>query len=181
MNNKGFTLVEMLAVVVILAIISGIAVNGVLSYINTSKKKSEEIFVQNLETYIDNYLDLYNGELNTTNTTYTFEKCKRVNQSGECYDVKAYQLDSFSILNITEADVKLVDKNDLINPANKKQCFTSANPSIKVYKDEDFVYYYYLDLKGNNNCDITENTIITNLPTALCKKIFGESLEECQS
>lgn len=187
MNNKGFTLIEMLAVVVILAILSGIAVNGVLSYIETSKKKSEEIFVGKLETYIDNYLDLYKGKLSNTGTTYTFQKCKRVNKAGECYDVTAYQLSTFNISDFTNAEVKLTEKENLINPANKKQCFTTANPSIQVYKDTDFVYYYYLDLRNtvtvtNNNCELDDdNAIITNLPKALCQKIFGESSEECQS
>ena len=41
MNNKGFTLVELLATIVILGVVMGIATYGVLSAINNSKLKSE--------------------------------------------------------------------------------------------------------------------------------------------
>ena len=56
LNNKGFTLVEVLAVVVILAIIGGIAVNGVLSSINKSKEASynlmrKDVFVASQTMY----------------------------------------------------------------------------------------------------------------------------------
>lgn len=40
LNNKGFTLVELLAVVVILAVVMGIAANSVLSSMNNSRKGS---------------------------------------------------------------------------------------------------------------------------------------------
>lgn len=48
LNNKGFTLVEVLAVVVILGLIGGIAVNGVLSSINTSKDTSYNIMISDI-------------------------------------------------------------------------------------------------------------------------------------
>lgn len=193
MNNKGFTLVEMLAVVVILAIISGIAVNGVLSYINTSKKKSEEIFITKLEGYIENYINYYGSNIAVLpNKTYEFDKCRRTNNDGECISntqdgtiekdtATAVKLTGFNLLAITTADVKLVENNDLINPANKKKCFASKNPEVIVFKDSDFVYYYYLDLKGNNDCDITENTIITNIPKKLCEAIIGDETIQCTS
>ena len=40
LNNKGFTLVELLAVVVILAVVMGIAATAVLSSMNNSRKGS---------------------------------------------------------------------------------------------------------------------------------------------
>lgn len=171
MNNKGFTLVEMLAVVVVLSVVLGIATNGVLSYIEASKKKSEVVFITNLEKYIENYLDFYKTELSLTNNSYIFKKCKKSNNEN-CIEVSAYELTSFTITDMTEAEIKLVENNELINPANKKQCFENTNPSIKVYKDDDYVYYYYLDLENNNDCQLSSNNfIITNIPQNLCQKI----------
>lgn len=48
LNNKGFTLVEVLAVVVILGVIAGIAVTGVLSSINKSKKASYNLMISDI-------------------------------------------------------------------------------------------------------------------------------------
>ncbi len=53
LNNKGFTLIEILAVIVILSVLSGIAVMGVMSTINNSKTKSYEIMIGNIASAAD--------------------------------------------------------------------------------------------------------------------------------
>lgn len=50
LNNRGFTLVEVLAIIVILGIIAGIAAPNVLSTINNSKEKSYDIMIKNIVT-----------------------------------------------------------------------------------------------------------------------------------
>ncbi len=50
LNNKGFTLVEVLAIVVILGIIGGIAITSVLSSINKSKDASYKLMINNIVT-----------------------------------------------------------------------------------------------------------------------------------
>ena len=42
MNNKGFTLVEVLAVIVILGLVALIATPGVMNYINSGKTISKK-------------------------------------------------------------------------------------------------------------------------------------------
>ena len=49
-HSKGFTLVEVLAVIVILAVLGSIAIPGVLSSINTSKLVSEKKLIDNIKT-----------------------------------------------------------------------------------------------------------------------------------
>lgn len=66
MKNKGFTLVELLAVIVILAIISLIAVPIVLNLINDSRQKS-----------LERSIDLYASAVNTAITSY------QVNNGGD--------------------------------------------------------------------------------------------------
>lgn len=171
MNNKGFTLIEMLATIVILAIIGGIATVSVISIINTSKLKSEKVFVDKVSNLIDDYLDLYKPTSSTGNT-YTFNKCA----NSDCSNTK-----SITAVEVIKADGKnvhlkdLVDKGvieteKLINPKNKQQCLNGDGPEIKVYRDEEYVYYYYVDLRGN--CDISdENGIINTLPDDLSSEV----------
>ncbi len=58
LNRKGFTLVELLAVIVILAIVVGIALVTVLPTLDKSKEKSFDIAVDAIRTYIQEQVDL---------------------------------------------------------------------------------------------------------------------------
>lgn len=66
LNRKGFTLVEVLAAIVIIALLGGIAIPNILSTINTSKNKSEEILIENIKTASQELCDEveFNGEIN---------------------------------------------------------------------------------------------------------------------
>ena len=50
MNNKGFTLVEILAVIVIIALLGILITPGILNVINNSKNASNEILYSNIRT-----------------------------------------------------------------------------------------------------------------------------------
>lgn len=50
LNRKGFTLVEVLAVIVVIALVVGIAVPNVVSSIRRSKDRAEEIMIENIKT-----------------------------------------------------------------------------------------------------------------------------------
>lgn len=171
MNNKGFTLVEMLAVVVILAVIMGIATNGVIGYINTSKEKSEKIFVNKLATSIESYLSLKGGSLSKVESGVRGNFIKN-NGRGTEKDVGFYEIRSFSLIEIVSEN--LVDQDSLINPKNKQKCFNNGYPSVRVFKDSDFVYYYYVDL-SSNSCSIERNNwIVNNIPSSLCDTLKSQ-------
>lgn len=171
MNRKGFTLIELLATIVILSIIGGIATYGVINTINTSKLKSEKIFVDKLSNLIDDYLDLYSPTIKTGNS-YSFVKCKNIDCS-ENYSITAIQMlkANGEVIKISDlVDKHIINYEDLVNPKNKEKCFdNNANPEIVVYKDSDYVYHYYVDLSNTNTkCDITlENALINNMPKKL--------------
>ena len=183
MNNKGFTLVEMLAVVVILGIILGIATTSVLSAIETSKEESEKVFVDKIENAIDGYINLNGISMmsKSDGVTYEFNKCRKVKENGECEDgdyntieTGAFELEGFDLGLISD---KFVDKDGFVNHKNKKKCLkNSGNPVVRVFKDDDMVYYYYVDL-SSLDCDIApENQIITNIPEKLCTSINDEGV-----
>lgn len=166
MNNKGFTLVEMLAVVVVLAIVMGIATNSVISYIDTSKKKSEKIFVDKIDNAIEGYIDLNKGNIVSSTEpplikNVLFQKC-RVDSKG-CKDSFVNEVGTFEFKKVLEAG--FLDSSSLINPKNKKKC-NFGNNKVRVFRDSEFVYYYYFDT-SSLGCDI-ENKVITNIPYSLC-------------
>lgn len=176
MNRKGFTLIELLATIAILGIVGGIATYGVINTINTSKLKSEKIFVDKLSNLIDDYLDLYPPTIQN-GTSYDFDKCI----DDACSDKytatanKRLKKDN-NIITIKDlVDKGIVSYKDLVNPKNKLECFdNSANPEIVIYKDNDYVYHYYVDL-SNNNCDISDgNKYINNMHDNLYNVVFGE-------
>ena len=58
LNRKGFTLVELLAVIVILAIVVGIALVTILPTLENSRKKSFDVAVDSIVTYINEQKDM---------------------------------------------------------------------------------------------------------------------------
>lgn len=181
MNNKGFTLVEILAAIVILGLVMGIGVSGVTSFINNSKKKSEEIFVGKFKSAVIEYLDLYGMRMSVSEEDkYKFNKCIKNNcyneTTGEYVPDTFYEVsvDVLSDLSVSELiDKKILAKSSIVNPRNKKECFSSTYPNIRVFRDNDYVYYFYVDLSGSNtNCEISnENAIISTLPDALADEV----------
>ena len=184
MNNKGFTLIELLATIVILGIVMGIASYGVISVINKSKLKSEKVFVDKIETAIQGYLSVYGQQLSPNNlrpSSKIFEKCRKINGTNQCNEKTFQELEDKSLIDITKVDIKTINKSDLINPKSKKNCVENdKDPTIRIFKDSDYVYYYYLDLsKDKTSCEITdENAIISNIPENICNKIENNAYEE---
>lgn len=170
MGNKGFTLVELLATVVILSLVLGIGTYGVVGTINNAKNKNEQIFIDRLSGGIEEYIDLYGSSLNRNTTEYTFDKCINVDCSNT-YEANAYELQSIYISDLINNG--LLDGESLVNPANKKKCFEGVDPLVRVFKDSDYVYYYYVDLSGSStSCEISsDNGIINTLPDKLEEKV----------
>ena len=72
LNKKGFTLVELLAVIIILAVVVGITIPTVLSVTDTAKKKSFDTAVGSIQTYLQSQVDMsqLSPEFHTGDTAY---------------------------------------------------------------------------------------------------------------
>ncbi len=70
-NKKGFTMVELLAVIAILGILSLIAVGSFTNILSKSKKQTYEELEKNMEVAAENYLIDHMDEIPTDTTSTT--------------------------------------------------------------------------------------------------------------
>lgn len=237
MNNKGFTFVELLAVIVLIGVLSSIAVYGVTNTINNSKIKGEEIFIDRIDKLIEAYLSniQLNNNINLSpmildldesnnlqddttaddnnieednNESFVednnvlsdddtledlsiyynieFNKCNSYKKSGDdlvCRESENSEAilygkeenDEVSLLTLNDIliDNKNIDNRDLINPSTKEKIQYPENIKIYIFRDTEYVYYYYVDLNGEcsekDKCFIKyTSSIINNIPDSFC-------------
>lgn len=160
MNNKGFTLTELLATIVVLAIVVGITVGIVNVNFGKTKKNTEEVFVDTIKDAMDMYLDSNAKELNFT-TVCTNELNKTHGT------VKVYKaVTNFS--NVINSDYHPITQSDLVNPGNDGvACSNADGIEINIYRDDDYVYYYKIS-KSEFGCLLNTSgeysSLISNLP-----------------
>ena len=144
MKKNAFTLIELLAVIVILAIIALIAVPVVLGIINDSKISSDE---QSVELYVDTVKKAITRK-QLSNSNFNPDKCKiQDNGNLECFK------DEIS-LGITEIDMegKKPEKGTVIIEKNKIS-IKDIKYNGKIYYKESFVTLIS-DVDGNGQISI---------------------------
>lgn len=99
MNKKGFTLIEMLAVVIILGVIMVVALPSVSKLINKNRMKNYETYLDVLDEKMKVFIDKYKGELSFSTTDSDNNKT-----SISCYQIKYQDLLKNDF--IIESDVK---------------------------------------------------------------------------
>ena len=145
MNKKGFTLVEVLAVVVILSIILSMATFGVMNIRRNSIQKLVDTKISNLESSAIIYGQENQNELTETcnidEVDYDF--CKLVN-------VKYLIENEYYTTNEANSE----NKKDLINNVTNKSMLCDE---IQIYKKNNRVYAKAINIKSNDvnyECDL---------------------------
>ena len=158
MNRKGFTLVELLAALVIFGIISALTVVSISGLFRSGKEKSENIFIGTIKDAMEMYLDSKN-DINEDITSWT--KC--ANNIRKTYGYVDVYKATIKFDDVINSEFKPITQNDLVNPANKDVNCKNANLiNVTIYKDDDFVYYYNINM--NDFGCLNNSGVINNLP-----------------
>ena len=146
LNKKGFTLIELIAVIVIIALLFMFVVPNFSKYLEASRQKSEEIFYGEIEDTINNYVSLYKSELEL-DTSVVKKISKEDSLLGTSYDVKVYRYKYLSIGNII--DKGILNEGEFVNP-NGNIKYDKDSSTFTVYRDSDYVYCFSYTLKENS-------------------------------
>ncbi len=167
MNRKGFTLVELLATLVVLGIIVGITIVSVNGIFGSAKNKTQSVFEENIKDVLGAYINMNLRDFEFNNV----EECTVNKTHGVVNIYKAKEVISFN--DIISDDSKLITAEDMVNPANEDMPCNLDAKVISIYKDEDYIYYYSIN-KGDMECFVDDEktedfnereNIITNLPS----------------
>ena len=141
-DNKGFTLVEVLAVVVIIGILGGLTAKGVLSSINTGKEASYKLMINSIVTASQTlYEELeYGGstiwEYSYNNNEVKKEENKKVDVNNKIINTNLQTLVSNGFLSgssgFTDEDES--GNKYLIDPKSKKNI---GSCEITITKSDD--------------------------------------------
>lgn len=152
-SNKGFTLIEMLAAIVILSLLATFTFVLVTNAFDKSKEKAEEAFYKQVENYVEDYISLSGSKLKYKNGVEK-EKCHVGFDKNEvCETITLYSSD----LGFEDVMNTIVGEM-LVNPSSKVEC-SNSNTNLTIYRDSDFVYCFKLVKEGTDSC--INNTIDT--------------------
>ena len=143
LNNKGFTLVEVLAIIVVIAVLGAIALPNILNSINTGKNKSYDIMTDNIKTSAINlYEEIYSNELlnDTSNKLYKYENYAKTSNeitinSNKIENITLQTLVSNGYLNGTNNNGESSAIKLLINPKSNEEigcCKITINRTSNV-------------------------------------------------
>ena len=130
LNNKGFTLIEVLAIIVIITVLGAVAIPNILSALNSGKQKSYDIMIENIKTgAINLYEELYSNQLlgDTSNKIYKYENYAKTSNaitinSNEIKNITLQTLVSNGYLSGTSDNNGLTSSIKLlINPKNNEE------------------------------------------------------------
>ncbi len=158
MNKKGFTFVELLAVIVILSIITTLTVVSYRNYTKQAKEKELVAVRETIESAYNNYRtkNLYNG--GTVKDTITLSELVSLGYIPKGFN---YNKEQFSSDDLKDSSITVVKKgrdinNYLYDANNMKDCDFTNMLKYGICKTE--VDDTSISIDGNNNIEADSMT-----------------------
>lgn len=137
LNNKGFTLVELIAVMLLLSLVMGIGGYSVTRVINSSREKDYDLLIGNIKNAAeDYYIECKYGKASDSSLV-----CDETSGS---YLITLGDLVDYGFLTGNKKDEN--DKYTLVNPINDKNIY---NCNIKINYSNGDVLVIKNDTNGN--------------------------------
>jgi prepilin-type N-terminal cleavage/methylation domain-containing protein len=158
MNRKGFTLIELIATLLILSLVLGLTVYSVSDLFKSAKDKTEDVFVETIKDALEVYLS---SDAKNLDFIDGGEECRNINKTHGSR--KMYRIEK-NFRDVINSSYRPLTQEDLVNPADKdKVCKDASYVSFYVYRDQDYVYYYSVDM-GDFGCLNHNVDVVSNLP-----------------
>ena len=166
MNRRGFTLVELLATLIIIGVVVSVTIVSVNYNYKTSRDRTEDVFVKTIENAIKIYIESDVLKFGSSDYNHLCSFTKTIGtetQTSELYVVNK----NLTFNNVINSTYKPILKSELVNPANKGKSNYECNSTgtLKIYRDSEYVYYYKIS-KASFNC-LNKTGNISNLPSGL--------------
>ena len=149
LDNRGFTLVELLATLAVLSLVSTIVIYVAINVVNSAKDKSYLVTRNNVEKAAISYLEENNDKINFISYKDVKEyQCVTVQ---DLIDLSYFDKD---VLNSKISKDKVLDSNDYIYVERDKTSKTIKNSKLITDIDSDYSkicsnYNYKTKLEGN--------------------------------
>ena len=163
LNRKGYTLIELLAVILIIGLILGFSTYGIINAFNTSKNKSLTISINSIKEAAETYateknddssywLDITDKDITDKDTTYkenkyfciTIEELmnkglldKKANIESKDFDIHSYVLVKKNKVTMVNSKAEILTK-DKVNSNDYRVCMRNiVNEEVKNYPKLD--------------------------------------------
>ena len=181
MNKKGFTLIEIIAVIVILGVIMFIAVPSISRYVGGSRK---DLYISDAKRFVDAAKEIISTKkipINKTDITYYIPlSCLSVDKKDESpygawdevyvvvtYDNTKYDY-YFTAIDSEKMGVKLTYSEDL--NTDRVENISGISTSISVGKDKNGVCTRDKIRVISDKCNIVDSEILNSISTCISDK-----------
>lgn len=133
LGNKGFTLVELIATIVVLALVMGIGSYSITAVIKKAREKDYDLLIENVKSAAETY----------------YQECRYASSDAvNCPAVTKYNgYDSYQVTLGNLVEYGFLEGNSTIKDGSNKDKQTLVNPNDKVNISNCDIRFYYTDGK----------------------------------